>query len=307
MIWLAWRQDRLKLLGIGAVFLALAGGYVAMGIGMRSTVPSTALRNCFSGAESTECGGWPPLVYFARYDAGMLFSLLPAAAGMFLGAPLVAQELEHHTFRYAWTQGITRTNWLRVKLLVAVAFVLVYGIAFAGGYAWWFAPALKTEGWWATFDFGLVTFPAGCLFAFALGLAGGAVFRRTLPGMAAALAGFLLVLVTVKNFLRPHYLTPLLVEQTHSGELITGKSYFRDRAGILHGYEEGLSLAGIPPSPGLSLEAQQALREAGLTRLFQVQPSGRFWLFQLIEAGVYTVPAVAFVALAFWWVRHRLT
>ena len=40
----------------------------------------------------------------------------PALIGMFWGAPLVARELETGTFRLAWTQSVTRTRWLAVKL-----------------------------------------------------------------------------------------------------------------------------------------------------------------------------------------------
>ena len=35
---------------------------------------------------------------------------------MFWGAPLLAREFETGTFRLAWTQSVTRTRWLAVKL-----------------------------------------------------------------------------------------------------------------------------------------------------------------------------------------------
>ena len=48
----------------------------------------------------------------------MLSSVVPALIGIFWGAPLVARELETGTFRLAWTQSVTRTRWLAVKLAV---------------------------------------------------------------------------------------------------------------------------------------------------------------------------------------------
>ena len=45
-------------------------------------------------------------------------SLVPALIGIFWGAPLVARELEAGTFRLAWTQSVTRTRWLAVKIAV---------------------------------------------------------------------------------------------------------------------------------------------------------------------------------------------
>jgi hypothetical protein len=46
----------------------------------------------------------------------LLVVVTPGLIGMFWGAPLVAREFETGTFRLAWTQGITRTRWLAVKI-----------------------------------------------------------------------------------------------------------------------------------------------------------------------------------------------
>jgi hypothetical protein len=42
-------------------------------------------------------------------------AVLPALAGLFVGAPLLARELEQGTHRFAWTQGVTRRRWLLSK------------------------------------------------------------------------------------------------------------------------------------------------------------------------------------------------
>jgi len=48
-------------------------------------------------------------------------------------SPLAAREFETGTFRLAWTQGITRTRWLAVKLgVVGAASMAVAGFCF-----WW--------------------------------------------------------------------------------------------------------------------------------------------------------------------------
>ena len=39
---------------------------------------------------------------------GILLQALPALIGAFVGAPVLARELETGTFRYAWTQGFGR-------------------------------------------------------------------------------------------------------------------------------------------------------------------------------------------------------
>ena len=45
--------------------------------------------------------------------------LTPALIGIFWGAPLISRELETGTFRLAWTQSVSRTRWLAVKLGLA--------------------------------------------------------------------------------------------------------------------------------------------------------------------------------------------
>ena len=53
--------------------------------------------------------------------------------------------------------------------------------------------------------------PVGyALFAFALGVAVGAVIRRTLPAMGATLVAFVAVRLAVYEWLRPRYMAPLI-------------------------------------------------------------------------------------------------
>lgn len=55
--------------------------------------------------------------------------VLPALAGMDLGAPLVAAELERGTNRLAWTQGASRTRWLVARGGLALAAAIVPVVA----------------------------------------------------------------------------------------------------------------------------------------------------------------------------------
>ena len=50
---------------------------------------------------------------------------------------------------------------------------------------------------------------AYAVFGVALGIAAGALLRRTLPAIAVTLAGFIGVRVLVAQFFRAHYLTPV--------------------------------------------------------------------------------------------------
>ena len=128
---------------------------------------------------------------------------------MFWGAPLVARELESGTYRLAWTQSVTRRRWLSVRVaLVGVAALAVAGLA-SWLVSWWFAPLDAVN--MNRFDPSVFT-ARGIVaigyagFAFALGVAAGALTRRTLPAMAATLLGFIAARIAFTVWVRPHLL-----------------------------------------------------------------------------------------------------
>ena len=148
----------------------------------------------------------------ARLWLGVLVLVAPGLIGMFWGAPLVAREFEEGTFRLAWTQSVTRTRWMAVKLAV----VGLAGMAAAGLLSlvvtWWSGPLDRTDlNQFATFDQrGIV--PVGyAAFAFTLGVLAGALIRRTLPAMFVTLAVFVAVRLTEFSWLRPRLLRPVLL------------------------------------------------------------------------------------------------
>ena len=119
---------------------------------------------------------------------------------MFWGAPLLARELESGTYRLAWTQTVTRRRWLSVRVaLVGVAALAVAGLA-SWLVSWWFAPLDAVN--MNRFDPSVFT-ARGVVaigyagFAFALGVAAGALTRRTLPAMATTLLGFVAARIAV--------------------------------------------------------------------------------------------------------------
>lgn len=128
MSWVTWRQHRLEgawTLVIGAL-LASAIGFVAYQL-HAANCPGLVNGYCFS----SDVGGLVAqgLVKFNLYQYGLV--VLPALAGAFIGCPLVAREIENGTHHLAWTQGVTRTRWLAVKL--TLVFIPVLAIAAAVG------------------------------------------------------------------------------------------------------------------------------------------------------------------------------
>ena len=123
------------------------------------------------------CGEFADL-FMGRFGSplplGILLVLLPMLVGLFLGAPLVAREVEQGTHRLVWTQGVSRLRWATTKF----GLITLFGLALAAGYAvlltWWIEPPLgcRSRLEWLVFDLQGVVPLAYTLFAIALGIAG---------------------------------------------------------------------------------------------------------------------------------------
>ena len=147
-----------------------------------------------------------------RLWLGVLVLVTPALIGMFWGAPLVAREFEDGTFRLAWTQSVTRTRWMAVKLAV----VGLAGLAAAGLLSlvvtWWSSPLDRAGlNQFATFDQRGIAPIGYTAFAFTLGVLAGALIRHTVPAMFVTLAVFVAVRLAELTWVRPYLLRPVLL------------------------------------------------------------------------------------------------
>jgi hypothetical protein len=210
----SWRQFRLQafigglgLLVVGVILLATGPNLVHIYDAAAARCPTNSGNGpgCINPVTSTDAK--------LQVLALGLVLVVPVLIGMFWGAPLVARELESGTFRLAWTQSISRLRWLLVKLgLVGLASAAV-GALLSLMVSWWFSPIDKvTANRFSPAAFGMHGFvPASyALFAFALGAVTGLLFRRTLPAMAVTLVGFVVARVAVAEWLRPHFMSPVI-------------------------------------------------------------------------------------------------
>jgi ABC-type transport system involved in multi-copper enzyme maturation permease subunit len=111
--------------------------------------------------------------------------LMPVLVGVFLGAPLIANDLEHGTGKLVMSQAVSRGRWLAMKLGMAVLVVTVCTAALAAAFGWWLEPVSKEDKalYWVA---GSATDPvpvALTLFTMVTGVAIGMVLRRTLLSM----------------------------------------------------------------------------------------------------------------------------
>lgn len=314
MSWLAWRQLRTQATVIFGALLLLAVPVVVTGTGTRHWVTACT-------TSGTCLGGTPAEVYMAGYPwlqvllrGGLL--ALPAITGMFLGAPLVARELDAGTHRLVWTQSVSRVSWLTVKvLMVGAASVLASGLL-SWMTTWWYGPADQVhDDKFIDSTFGIRdVVPMGyAAFAFALGLAAGVLIRRVLPAMATTLVVFVSVRMVVQMFVRAHYAAPL----TESGALLdpSGDNAVKQGSALPSGSWQVTTQIFDPSGhlvrgplqfgPTDACSATQTCLN-GYTQHVLYQPGSRYWPFQWTETGLFTALALLLVGFSYWWITgHR--
>ena len=109
----------------------------------------------------------------ARQLTPLLLQAVPALIGAFLGAPVLARELETGTFRYAWTQGFGRWRWTLAKLVALAVLAAAAAELFSLLFSWYYQPFIA-DGQAnslaaSTFNLRGVAFAFWTLVAFAIG------------------------------------------------------------------------------------------------------------------------------------------
>lgn len=292
---------------------ALSSSYAQLGLGSCTTTTAGA---CISKLETFANNfGW--------LDYGIYWMLLlPAMVGVFIGAPLVARELETGTFRFVWLQGITRTQWFVAKVAALVAGCLLAAVALSAIISWALQPLVRAEGLLLVttmnplvpplFDLSGIAPLAATLLALSLGILAGAMTRRTVVAMFITLVLFAVVRVPV-TLARPYFAAPLVAtgQVGMSGnrpEIPPGSLVLKEGFMDAHGGTYDLLGEATPCASHLNSEAdaQQCFRDIGLRTYAQYQPPDRYWLFQGLESGIYAGASLVALLASLWIVRRRL-
>jgi hypothetical protein len=309
MIWLTWRQHRLHLavaaallLGIGSVFLVLRPILTAYltdsGLATCVTLPDEGCGRLITGMVDRI----PSLLDLLPY-----LNLLPALAGVFVGAPLVARELERGTQRLVWTQSTSRWRWFATKVGLLLVAAVVVGIAFGSLTRWFIGPYVAGAAVSSVQRdvVGLVGLaPAAyAAFSFALGTAAGAVLRRTLPAMAATLVGFVAVRLGWEQW-RYTLLPPrhAVVDPTAAvpvgparHDWVLPVSPWVSPDGTRIGDDTLSSWCGPAPTK-TAFEA--CLTQHNVHEAIYWEPAARFWTFQWLDIAVFGTAALLLLAFA---------
>ena len=335
MTWLAWRQLRtgatitLAAVAAAVVLLLVTGPRLAAGY------DAVGLADCAAGREAgvgtLTCGDLERQFlgsYAQLRFVGSVLVALPASS---------APSGERRSSPASWRPGPTGWPGSRASPapagsrsssplagVVAVAVVAALSLAFT----WWSGP-LDRLG--SRIDPG--AFPQRgvvpvvyAAFALALGVAAGAVLRRTVPAMAAAVAGYVLVRLGVQSWVRPRlagaveltYPTFTFAGDEPAGRVaadtgwvlatrtVDGAGRVLSRGGTIRD-DVAVRLCDLPTTPPTKQQLDACGQQLGLHDVVKVVPADRFWVLQAWEAAVFAGLAVALGAFCYWWIRRRVT
>jgi hypothetical protein len=328
MVWITWRHHRIALGGVVVFLAALAAWLWIAGLQLHHAYAAAAACHPSSSANCQNL-----IATFQSTNVVLKggFVLQPASAliGAFVGAPMLAREIETGTFRYAWTQGFGRWRWTLAKLvLVGVAVAAIAG-AFSVLVSWYYQPYLATGNGTqfsspsplspGLFDLRGVAFAGWTLAAFAIGALAGMLIRRVVPAIVATLAACAGLALLAGNVLRQHYLTPLVAKGSHlpDSAWITSEWWTKGEKFAFGGRPpidllQQLCPASFVPGPGGGIAVRGSfspttcLAQHGYTQWSDYQPASQFWPFQWIEGGWLLALSVLLIAVTVWLVRRRV-
>jgi hypothetical protein len=346
MIRFTWLQFRAQALVALAALAVVAVALAATGPHLAHLYAASGIATCQAhGTCGPLTSSFLSKIATAKVDQylyylgiGALFAV-PVILGMFWGAPLVTRELETGTFRLAWTQGVTRTRWMAVKLgVIGMAAMATAGLL-SLMLTWWSSPidtasGLKDGDSISFIRLGFVQFatrgitPVGyAAFAFALGVTAGVLIRRTVPAMAATLAGFAFVQIAWPNWIRPHLIAPARtvvalttanissLAQGSNNSMAVNPPASASQPGAWLLSTQTVDTAGhvfnaatIGACRGSNFQAcRAALGRLHLSDLISYQPASRFWAFQWYETAIFLALAVILAGVCCWRISRRIS
>ena len=309
MTWVSWRLQRTETLIALGILALLAALLIPTGIQMANAYRHDGLAACLSinPSKPVLCGNelgafhqrFQSLTTLANW-----FTLIPGLIGVLLAAPFIF-DLEHGTYRLAWTQSITRGRWLLGKLGLPVVTAILAGGVLTLLFTWWRAPNVHINGRLdiGNYDTTGTVVIGYTLFALALALALGAIWRRAAASLAVAFVGYFAARIYVDYSLRGHLIAPL--KATYKGARQPSflyNAHVLSMNGTVNGHQ--FSTAGGGGFLGGHVQiAAPAINHA----LFHVvyQPESHFWPLQLTETGLFIGLAALLILFAAWWTQKR--
>ena len=238
---------------------------------------------CF---ELQDVGAWATRIASLSINLAAFF---PALAGVLLGAPLIARELDRGTARLAWSLGPSRMRWYAQRLLpilvVVVAASLVIGVV-AEQLTALFAPNIDLSQSFMEFHSRGALIATGGLLIASIATAVGAVLGRQVPAILLALvlgAVTIAAISEVDQKLLASETVRLTGENQYTHDLVVGEGRFELPDGRLvtfdeltvidptvmdQGFDYPYVQFGIPRQRYREIETREGVAQVALAVLF---------------------------------------
>jgi hypothetical protein len=308
--WVTWRLQRTET-AIAAILLALLVLLlVPTGLSMAGAYHHDGLAGCLSANPSNACVAKTNAFqtrFETLFNLTNWFTLIPGLIGVTLAAPFVL-DLEHGTYRLAWTQSISRRRWIAGKLALPVLLAVASAAVMIVLITWWREPYVQLNGRLdtGTYDSEGIVAIGYTLFGLGLGLAIGVIWRRAAAALTIAFVGYVIARIFVDSWLRDHLVSPL-----HATWKVTETAGHRppQPASLYHAFifSENIGVHGGGRGGVLGGSGNPGLPGKGARLIYHViyQPASHFWPLQLAEAGLFAGAAAALIVFAAWWTHER--
>lgn len=308
MTWVGWRLGRTETLIALGILGLLAALLIPTGIQMANAYHHDGIGSCLLATKDSICGqriGDFEQRFQSLNDLANWFTLVPGLIGVLLAAPFIL-DLEHGTYRLAWTQSITRGRWLTGKLGLPVIGALLAGGAVTLLFTWWRAPEAHLYGRLdtGTYDSTGTVVLGYTLFALGLALALGALWRRSAVSLIIAFLGYFIARIFVDFWLRDRLVSPLTA--TWKGTLgpnprFLNNAHVMSLTATFHGHQV---LSGGGGFLGGKVQVAAPPGHAIFHAVYQ--PESHFWPLQLTETALFLGVAALLIGFAVWWTRERV-
>jgi hypothetical protein len=248
----------------------------------------------FDGSQTVACldlqgvGRWAARIATLSI---LLATFFPFVAGLFLGAPIVAREIDRGTARLAWSLGPSRTRWYLQRVLPMIAAIAVAGMAIgivAEALLGVMSPGRDLPNSFVSFHGRGVLIATSALLIGSAGVALGAIVGRPTPTILLALILGGLTLFAVSEVHRKLVLVPEAVPapidsyndddlyidgkfQLPDGSLLTWEELVARDPSIGQsefGPEYPFVQLGIPGERYQEIEAREASIHLGISAIF---------------------------------------
>lgn len=301
------RQHRSALISLMGLYAALLVSALLVGLDAHSTEKRyLACGHCMSAANYFQ---QKP---FGLYPTAFSIALVigPLLVGVFLGAPLIASEIETGTYRFTWTQAVGRSRWIVGRLcLLALALSVVSAVTSAV-FVWSVGPfaVVGVTSRWDPLLFGAspLVLVGWSALAVSAGALIGCLTRRTITAMT--ITGLVLAALFFGTVLRfDNLMLSISPDSTTTAPIVLSGAWINPsgqevnapptrQIGPLQGSwlltAKLVALDGQPVSSRQEVYMNEHIPPQGLAKqegwlsrhrerlAVTYQPAGRLWLFQ---------------------------